>query len=277
MSSDDNTVTLVAIAKNEGRYIVEWIAYNLAIGFNKIIIFSNDSTDYMDDLIRKINSHDRRIQIFDWPSIEGSSPQVSAYNKSLEIVKTKWISFLDIDEFVVPFYDDSINDFLGRLDVEISSIHVNWLNFGSSHREVSDYDLVTQAFTQCAPVGWANHHHFKSFARMEHVTEAHIHDIVTREGRRVLSDLNEFVTEQRGLSNRIVHDGIQINHYQCKTFQEFRDRMQRGDANYASKSAREHTLERFSVLDRNEERDDKIRRFDSKFSSEYLKIKSYFD
>lgn len=273
MNSDDNTVTLVAIAKNEAKYIAEWIAYNLAIGFDEIIIFSNDSTDAMNSIISQIKNQDRRIQLFDWPSVDGSSPQVSAYNRSLELVKTKWITFLDIDEFIVPFHDNSINEFLGKLDSGISSIHINWRNFGSSRRESPDYELVTEAFTQCAPAGWGNHHHFKSFARMERVTEAHIHDIVTREGRRVLSDLSEFITEHRGLSNRIVHDGIQINHYQCKTYEEFKDRMQRGDANYASKSAREHTLERFSVLDRNEEEDDRIRRFDAKFLPEYSKIK----
>jgi hypothetical protein len=271
----DNSATLVAIAKNEAKYIAEWIAYNLAVGFDKIIIYSNDSTDKMADIITNISKCDTRVKLINWPSVDDVSPQISAYNNSISMIETEWVSFLDIDEFIVPFSSQNIKDFLSKVDKDISSIHINWRNFGSSHRTDSNYQFVIEAFKDCAPSAWGNHHHFKSIARTKHVAEVHIHDIISKCGRRVLSDMTEFVTEQRGLSNRIVHVGIQINHYQSKTFAEFRQRMLRGDANFPSSQAREHTRERFEVLDRNEERDEKIFRFYDLFIAEYERINEF--
>lgn len=34
-------VNLVAVAKNESRYIQEWCEYNQKLGFNEIIIYDN--------------------------------------------------------------------------------------------------------------------------------------------------------------------------------------------------------------------------------------------
>lgn len=268
-----NSATLVAIAKNEEKYIIEWIAYNFAIGFDKVIIFSNDSTDRMCDLITQVSKSDDRVALIDWPSIDGVSPQISAYNHALSIVKSDWVTFIDIDEFIVPFRTDGIKDYLDQISDSISSVHINWRNFGSSNQQDDSYELVTQTFTKCASPDWGNNRHFKSIARVEHIFDVHIHDIATTKGLRVLSDMKEFVTESRGLSERVAHDGIQVNHYQCKTYPEFCKRMLRGDANYASKTARDHSMDRYSMLDRNEDSDDKIRKFDRQFFHEYGQIK----
>ena len=73
---------------------------------------------------------------------------------------------------------------------------------------------------------------------------------------RVLSDFAEFETSSNGMSDRIVYDGIQINHYQSKTYEEFKARMSCGDANYHAGhplKRRDASYERFLQIDRNEE------------------------
>ncbi|WP_288587422.1 glycosyltransferase family 2 protein [uncultured Methylobacterium sp.] len=264
--------TVVAIAKNEGRYIAEWIAYNFAIGFDRIIVFSNDSTDETDRIVSRIRARDRRVLLIPWPSLPETSPQVSAYRHALRIVDTPWIACLDIDEFLVPFADGSVGGFLKRVPDDVSSVHINWRNFGSGGRISADYDFVTKTFFHCADPHWENHHHFKTFARTKLATDAHIHNIWVATGRQVLSDFNEFEMHNRGMSNRIAHDGIQINHYQSKTFEEFRQRMLRGDANYASDHPRDHSRERFALLDRNEATDRTIAMFEARFDAEYKRL-----
>ncbi|HSF92434.1 MAG TPA: glycosyltransferase family 2 protein, partial [Paracoccaceae bacterium] len=37
--------TILATMKNEAPFILEWVAYHQIIGFDKFVIFSNDSTD----------------------------------------------------------------------------------------------------------------------------------------------------------------------------------------------------------------------------------------
>lgn len=264
--------TVAAIAKNEGRYIAEWIAYNFAIGFDRIIIFSNDSTDATDQIVSTIAALDSRVTLVKWPSIPDTSPQITAYAHALTIVTTPWIIFLDIDEFLVPYADGSVRGFLGRVPGDVASVHVNWRNFGSGGRTSPDYGFVTKTFFHAADPGWENHCHFKTFARIDRATDVHIHDIGSSTGRRVLSDFQDFQMTERGMANRIVHDGIQINHYQCKTYEEFRARMMRGDANYAFKHPRDHSRERFAILDRNETTDMRIRMFEAKFDQEYKQL-----
>ncbi|WP_171070329.1 glycosyltransferase family 2 protein [Methylobacterium terricola] len=264
-----NFSTVVAIAKNEGRYIAEWIAYNLAIGFDRIVIFSNDSTDAMDRIVSDIAALDPRVSLIDWPSIPDTSPQITAYAHALKIVTTPWIIFLDIDEFLLPFADGSVRGFLDRVPADVASVHINWRNFGSGGRTSPDYGFVTKTFFHAADPGWENHCHFKTFARIDRATDVHIHDIGSSTGRRVLSDFQDFQMPARGMANRIAHDGIQINHYQCKTYDEFCTRMMRGDANYATKQPRDHSQRRFEILDRNETVDTRIKMFEAKFDHEY--------
>ncbi|GJD64958.1 hypothetical protein MPEAHAMD_5144 [Methylobacterium frigidaeris] len=266
--------TVVAIAKNEGRYITEWIAYHLAIGFDRILIFSNDSTDDTDRVVSTISRREPRVSLIPWPSVPDSSPQITAYNHALSVVKTPWIIFLDIDEFLLPFADGSVRKFLDRVPDDVASVHINWRNFGSGGRTSSDYDFVTKTFFQGAELPWSNHSHFKTFARTHLATDVQIHDIGTSGGRKVLSDLEEFEMYVRGYGDRIVHDTIQINHYQCKTYEEFVRRMKRGDANFAGSGPRDHSRERFDILDRNEASDFKIRMFEAAFDAQYKRLTS---
>ena len=283
MSFDDNknTVTLVAIAKNESAYLLEWIAYHLSIGISRIVVYDNESSDDTGSLLERLASHSDKVTMRAWPSVGlHDSPQTGAYNDALKSIETDWVMFLDIDEYIVPFRDRSLPAFLAALPADASSVHINWRGFGSSGLQETGYGFVTTAFTQCSHPHWGNNHHFKSIARTKHVEEVFIHDIETKEGRRILSDLQEFETISRGLSNRIVHNGIQINHYQCKTFTEFKERMNRGDANYHplhELKKRDDSEVRFLQLDENEFVDTSISVFKDLHRAEYAKLKNALD
>lgn len=261
------TATLVAIAKNEGPYLLEWIAHHLAIGFTRILVYDNESSDDTRGLLTGLSARWEQIDTIYWPSANlhlNDSPQTTAYNHALKGIWTDWVMFLDIDEYLVPHGDGSLQAFLQRVPDDAASVHINWMGFGSSGLTAADYGFVTQAFTRCAHPLWGNNHHFKSIARADLVERAHIHNVDTKSGRRLLSDLSEFTTVHNGASDRIVHEGIQINHYQCKTFVEFEARMRRGDANYHPRhdlKARDHSLVRFGHLDVNYSEDHVIEQF----------------
>ena len=273
------TVTLVAIAKNEGPYILEWIAHHLAIGFSQIVVYDNESTDDTADLLRRVTRRVEKVSSVLWPSGRlhiNDSPQTTAYNHAVASLWSEWVMFLDLDEYLVPFGDGSVQAFLARVPPEASSVHVNWRGFGSGGVTSPDYGMVTTAFTRCAPAHWGNNSHFKSMARTRLVKEVFIHNIETTTGTRVLSDLGEFETYGNGMSNRIVHDAIQINHYQCKTYEEFRRRMNRGDANYHPAhylKPRDDSLVRFGHLDENACEDTTIAVFRDRHMAAYRALK----
>ena len=50
-----NRFVIVTPMKNEGPFILEWVAHNLAIGADVIAIFSNDCTDGSDALLDRLD------------------------------------------------------------------------------------------------------------------------------------------------------------------------------------------------------------------------------
>lgn len=269
------TITIVAIAKDEGRYIIEWLAYHLALGVNKIIVFCNDSTDDMVRKLAHLAQGDQRIEWVDWPSLSRSSPQVTAYNEAVKMIQTKWLSFIDIDEFIVPIEASSITSWLETIPDDVASVHINWRGFGSGGVKNSNYDFVTRTFMRCSAKEWGNNRHFKTIARTKLVSSVLIHDIQTSGGRRVTSDFKTLNALDVGRSDRIVYSGMQINHYQSKTFSEFEARMRRGNANYPPdhpRHGRDDSIDRFGEIDVNSETNDAIRRFDAIVDAERTKL-----
>lgn len=269
-------MTLVAIARNEGPYIVEWLAHHLAIGFDRIVVYDNESTDDTGRFVRAISMRDIRVRRVPWPSPSNDSAQVLAYQHARTHVDTSWVMYLDIDEFLVPFAYDGMAELIGSLPDDVSSLHVNWRGFGSSGLTEPSYDCVTRAFTRCSLPSWGNNGHFKTLARVDRITDVLIHDLRSSRGRRVLSDGRGFANTSDGTSDRIVHEGVQINHYQCKTWPEFQARMRRGDANFPNGHPgrqRDSSIARFDVLDRNEAEDYSIQVFRPAFDAELCRLR----
>jgi hypothetical protein len=248
--------TLIAIARDEAPYIAEWLAFHRTVGLSRILVFDHESVDDTAAVVARAAAADPAISLHTVvPAEPGMSPQIAAYAAGLALVRTPWVAFLDIDEFLVPWRDRSLPRYLARVPEDVSAVHVNWRSFGSSGLTAPGYDFVTEAFTRCAPPDWAYQAHYKTLARAAHVRGVQVHEPVLTAGRRTLSDFTDVAADATGTAERIVYDGIQLNHYQCKTRREFAARMRLPSAG----NPRGHQLDdvtlRFSLLDRNEVED----------------------
>jgi hypothetical protein len=254
----------VAIAKNEGRYIQEWLAFHLSIGFNRVLIYDNDSTDGMAELVRPLAAR-FPVEVIDWPGADRRSPQRDAYKESLiRIEDCDWVLYIDIDEFVVPWGFQDIQDYVSRIPGDVGSVALNWRIFGSSGRQDAQYDSVLRCFTRAAVEASSYQRFFKSLSRVGHILEPHVHHVVLSDGRRVLSDFSTLIMPRDGAAERPVYSGIQVNHYQTKTRAEFERRMTHGNANRppSHPNLRMNDIDiRFTKLDRNEVEDRRVDRF----------------
>ena len=108
-------VKLVAIAKNESAYLLEWIFHHLYFGFSEIDIYYNGCTDNTEDLIPLINELPVNLINAD-NTFESSSqtPQVDIYKACFNkphIHDCHALMFLDIDEFWIPTnFNDKVVD-----------------------------------------------------------------------------------------------------------------------------------------------------------------------
>jgi hypothetical protein len=247
-------VTLCAIMKNEYFYILEWIAYHRLLGFDRIVIYSNDSTDGSVDLL---NALARCGVIAHWlqPTGAGVSPQHAAYAHAIRTCETEWIGFLDADEFLVLKEDETVQDFLARFDAEVSAVAVNWRMFGSSGRRTYEPGLVIERFTRATDKDHSVNTHFKSFVRAERVARMAVHNARLKSGDYVNASGEPIERENIGRSKGVDTRRAQVNHYCVKSREEFEWKRARGFADRAlgdpvKSTARQDSF--FDFHDRNE-------------------------
>lgn len=244
--------TLIVIARDEAPYIAEWLAFHRAVGFSRILVFDHASMDDTPAVVARAAAADPAISLHATPTLLGASPQIAAYTAGMGLVRTPWVAFLDVDEFLVPWRDGSLSDYLARVPEDVSAVHINWRSFGSSGLAGPGYGFVTEAFTRCAPPDWAYQTHYKTLARSAHVRAVQVHEVLLTAGRRTLSDFTDVPADATGMADRIVYDGIQLNHYQCKTWVEFVARMHLPSAGNPRGPRADDLALRYNLLDRNE-------------------------
>jgi len=121
------SVKLIAIAKDEGAYLAEWIYHHLRLGIQEIDVYLNGITDNSFELMRCICSKHKNVNFYHADVLMGISLrakrsfQHTVYRYAWETEKKakrfSHIAFLDIDEyFVARNFKDDINDFISTVE-----------------------------------------------------------------------------------------------------------------------------------------------------------------
>lgn len=131
-------VKLVAIAKDEGAYLSEWIHHHLYFGFDSIDVYINRTSDNSAEVLQNIA--EQHSQVFwdyaDWidvcPGDAKNQIQFIVYAKVLnEVKKSKdftHILFLDIDEFWCSTnFNLTIQDYIESMPDQ-HAIFFEWVN-----------------------------------------------------------------------------------------------------------------------------------------------------
>ena len=147
-------ILLVATMRNEGPYILEWLAYHRAIGFTDVIVCTNDCVDGSPALLDRLEHLGLLVHLRSQPASPRDA-QLVAYTLAAShplTVAADWAMVLDADEFLnVHAGTGRVGDLIDAVP-GATAICVNWRLFGSSgHREWSP-GLVTERFTRAAPL-----------------------------------------------------------------------------------------------------------------------------
>ncbi len=129
---------IVATARSEGVYLLEWIAHHRRLGIEAIFLYTNDNDDGSDALLAALHM----AGVITWTRSElaaGTSAQNKAYghalNVSLPLLEYRWALFIDLDEFLVlnPARYGGIADFARWHERrETDAVGINWVMVGSS-------------------------------------------------------------------------------------------------------------------------------------------------
>ena len=226
-------VALVCIAKNEDRYIQEWTDYNKKLGFDNIFIYQNDWRCQLEDPnIVKID-------------FDGVNQQISAYNHFIKNNYTNydWAAFFDVDEFLVLKKHKNIKEFIFDY-FNYSAIGINWVLFGNNGYSKIGHDTsVLKRFTKRQI---SVNFHIKSIVKLSNNVIMGIHNppyIFTCD-----TNNKTFI----GPFNNFGDDNVaQLNHYFCKTEEEFVEKCEKGRADAENK----RTIKEFEPHNFNEVED----------------------
>lgn len=135
--SPHQSACILATARNEGPYLLEWLAYHRAAGFGHVFLYTNDNDDGSDDLLAAL----AQAGAITWVRNQRGThygPQYKAYAHALtmlpQILDYRWTAILDIDEYFAydPRLFSGVADFLAWQETQrVDAVALCWLIFGA--------------------------------------------------------------------------------------------------------------------------------------------------
>ncbi|KUF12666.1 hypothetical protein AVJ23_02815 [Pseudoponticoccus marisrubri] len=162
-------MALAACMRNEGPFVLEWVAYHRLIGFDPVIVVTNDVTDGSDALLDRLAQLDAVTHLRQTVP-PGAAPQDAGMDHVLALCRDQGIPFvmhLDSDEFLAILQDD-LAEILRRVEgLGADVVAVPWRAFGDSGlRDWTPGDLVLERNTRAEPAPEPGVAKFKSLFRV---------------------------------------------------------------------------------------------------------------
>jgi hypothetical protein len=246
-------VTVVTCMKNEGPFILEWLAYHRAIGIDRYLVYSNDCTDGTDRMLDLLAARGL-VEHRDNPyRATGQRPQhaalIAAEHEPI-VRDADWLVAMDVDEFV------NIHAGAGRVEDlfaavgEANMISMTWRLFGNADIAAFEDAPVTRQFTACAPFN-ANKPHqswgFKTLFRHEglfrklgvHRPKGLIPQLKDRirwvNGSGQPMPEAAYRNAWRSTSRTVGYDLVTLNHYAVRSAESFLVKRDRGRVNHVDR------------------------------------------
>lgn len=94
-------ITAVTCVKNEGPFLLEWIAFHRVIGVTDFLFYSNDCSDATDRLLDQLESHDIAAHLPNPATNRNYQMQALKHSRRHPLIKqADWVWVADVDEFL---------------------------------------------------------------------------------------------------------------------------------------------------------------------------------
>lgn len=217
-------VALCCIVKDENEYLQEWINYHLKIGVEHFYIYDNGSKIPIWLTIEK-NQLSKYVSLIRMP---GKAKQVKAYAHCLKYFGKayKWIGFIDTDEFIVPKLNNgNFKAFLTQFE-PYGGLGINWLIFGSSGHLKRTASPQLESFLLRSEESFHVNTHIKSIVQPAYVKSViGSHNFEYIEGKYCVNENFEPID---GPFSKTSVNKIQLNHYYCRSREEYELKIKRG-------------------------------------------------
>lgn len=239
---------VIAVARNEAPYLLEWIAHYRLLGFDRIVIYDNDSNDATPHLLKRL-AKAGVVEAIYWHVRPSRHKQETAYRHALNRMRGRvpWSLVVDLDEFLVLDPGVAVDDLLPA-DKTIGAVAFNWRIFGSAGMRHRETGLSHERFIRAEG---KNSDGIKCIVRPDAVAHMHIHWPDLSRGR-IVNAVGETVTPPVKPHHHDVPLGcpVRIHHYFTRSWEEFECKRARGRGAGPHGAKRDPSL--FHAMDRND-------------------------
>ena len=278
---------IVTTMKNEGPFILEWLAYHRAIGFDDFLIYTNDCTDGTDDMFDLLQAKgyiQHRDNPFREMNLKPQHAALAAAGEEPVITDAKWATCIDVDEFINIKVGEGTLDDLFKAVPDANMIAMTWRLFGNA--DIADFhdDLIIRQFTRCAPEYARKPHQawgfktlfqnigiFKKLGvhRPKGLNPQLVDDINWVNGSGVPLPESMYRNGWRSTVTTYGYDLVQLNHYAVRSAESFLVKRDRGRVNHVD---RDQGLAYWFRMNNNAKTDTSVQRMIPRVEEELAKF-----
>jgi hypothetical protein len=208
-------LAIATMAKDEGPYLAEWLAFHRLQGVDHVYMYDNGSSDDPASFLAPF-VQSGFVTLIRWTGAATVQlMQLRGYQHALTTYGQLylWMAFIDVDEFLFPTSDCSLPEVLSRYEA-LPSVVVPWTMFGTSGHKTRPSALVMEAYTMRAPK-LSKPKSIVQPTEVRGVSNAHLLDF--DEGRMVgYNERGELV----GKRGPFYSDVLRLNHYYTRSEEE---------------------------------------------------------
>lgn len=154
MTAASDRIALVSCMRNEGLFVLEWLAYHQCLGFDHVVVVSNDCTDGSDTLLDTLAAAGHLTHIRQNVP-DGTAPQDSGMALALDWARARnvtWLLHIDSDEFLnITAGNGHLPDLMPNAS-EADVVAIPWQLFGDAGlAEWTPGMAVLPSFTRAEP------------------------------------------------------------------------------------------------------------------------------
>lgn len=257
-------LTLGAVIRDQEYYIKEWLAFHHLVGVERFVLVLHKCIDKTEERIRELPFQDK-IHIHHIVNDE-QFVQLGAYLWILERYGqfTKWLMFLDTDEFFFGTQVDDLRTILTDYE-QHGGLLAHWLEYGSNGHVVKPQGLSIEAFTKRAVDRHPGNYSFKTVIQPQCFHKILSPHLAVTKPLTVTEDHREVGVHWIYIGDRRpTHEIVRVNHYHTRSMEDWVERYRRGQCNDPGRDCAVNNLytsQIFKQRDHNDVHDTCILRF----------------
>lgn len=230
-------VAVIAPAKQEAPYLLEWVAYHRALGVEQFVIGDNGGSDLTSELLMALDAAGLVVRL-DWRGEVAFQLHFNVAAIERLCGAADVCALVDVDELLRPLggrrdIPSAVAEIFSQPDV--SAAGLNWAIYGSGGRTEPGKGLVTERFVDRAPDDDALHRLVKSLVRPERFAGMVNPHVVRLAAGEYVDDRGVPAQWERTPASLKARswDRLRVDHYVVKSRREFGTKIRRGRATVA--------------------------------------------